>query len=77
MLRDLRTKVLWPRGILRESRPARPWAFQRATRDEFRVILAASVPTALTSLLGRDASEEGAARIAEFIAIPALVRSLT
>jgi hypothetical protein len=77
-LHHLAHNVLWPGGVLRTSQPARSWAEQRASREEARAaLLLALTPTALTSLLGRDAAEGGIVKLHDFLQIPVLVRSLT
>jgi hypothetical protein len=76
-LNHLINNVMWPGGKLRVSQPQRPWAQQRASRDEARsAILAAVGPTPLASLLGRDAAEAGVVKLHDFLQVPVLARSL-
>lgn len=72
-----RTTVMWPGGALRPYAGYRPWGEQWADRAALRLALLGGIPQALSSLLGREASESGVGKLHAFLQVPVVVRSLT
>ena len=68
--------LLWPDGQLFEASPDRSDAEKEANREEARRRLVGQLPSALISLIGKEAAASGCYNVHEFTQAPILVRSL-